>query len=133
MTSPVRTSLSALPAGHELAPATFSVSPERVASYLAATGDPTPYGDAVPPLCIVALGLAAVQEQVSLPDGALHTSQDLETHGIGRVGEELRLAARIAQRSQRQGYVISVVELAVEGADGPVLRARATIMAPAAA
>ena len=132
MTSPVRTSLSALPVGHELSPASLSGSRERVASYLAATGDQTSYEDAVPPLCVVALALAAVQDQVALPDGALHTGQEVDQHGVAHAGEELRLSARIAQRSQRQGYVISVVELAIEGSGGPVLRARATIMAPAA-
>jgi hypothetical protein len=133
MTSPARTSISALPRGHEFAPAAFSLSPEQVASYLEATGDHTPYGDALPPLAAVALGLAALQEQLWLPDGALHTGQEVEQLAAMRAGDALRLTGRVAQRSERQGMMISVIEFEVSGSSGPAVRARTTIMAPAAA
>lgn len=132
MTSPARTSISAFPRGHEFPEASFSVSAERARAYLRSTGDGCAYCEFVPPLAAVALGLAALQEQIALPEGSLHTGQEVDHLGAIRAGEDLVMKARIAQRSERQGFVISVIEFEVAGASGAALRARTTIMAPAA-
>jgi hypothetical protein len=132
MTSAARTSISALPRGHEFARARVELRAERVRAYLAAVGDDSPYGNAVPPLAAVALGLAALQEQLSLPDGALHTGQEVEHLAPVRAGESLILTGRVAQRSERQGMVISVIEFELAADDTPAVRARTTIMSPVA-
>ena len=131
MTSPVRQSISSFPRGHEFPPARFSVSAERIAAYLRAVGDEGVYGGCVPPLAAVALGLGELQERISLPEGSLHTGQEVEHLGPAREGEELTLTARIAQRSERQGFVISIIEFEVAGDAGTAVHARTTIMAPA--
>lgn len=130
MTSSARTPVSALPRGHAFTPARFTPQAADVRAYLEAVGDRTPYGDAVPPLAAVALGLAALQGQLSLPHGSLHTGQDIEQLAAVRVGEELTLRGEIAQRSERQGLVISVIALEVATGGATALRARTTIMAP---
>ncbi|TAK65753.1 MAG: hypothetical protein EPO22_04455 [Dehalococcoidia bacterium] len=132
MTTPARTSISAFPRGHEFPPASFSVSAGRVAAYLRAIGDEGAYGGSVPPLAAVALGLEALQGQISLPEGSLHTGQEVQQLGVARADEELSMTARIAQRSERQGFVISVIEFEIAGGAGTAVRARTTIMAPAA-
>jgi N-terminal half of MaoC dehydratase len=133
VTSTARTSISAFPRGHEFPPATFSLTPEGVHVYLAAIGDENGYGDTAPPLALAALGLNALQEQISLPEGSLHTGQEVEHSATARAGESLTLTGRIAQRSERQGFVISVIEFEIAGAAGIVIRARTTIMAPGGA
>lgn len=133
MTSSVRAPITSFPRGHEFPPATFTLTSGRVAAYLAATGDEGAYGDAVPPLAAVALGLAALQEHVSLPDGSLHTGQEVEHAAPVSVGAELTMRARIAQRSERQGMVISVVEFEIGCGGVTCMRARSTIMAPGGA
>ncbi len=130
MTATARTSISAFPRGHEFPAATFSLSADEVKAYLAAVGDANDYGDTVPPLAIVALGLNALQEQIALPEGSLHTGQEIEHNGLVRAAEVLTLTGRIAQRSKRQGFVISVIEFEVSAAAGVAIRARTTIMAP---
>jgi len=132
MTPPARQSISSFPRGYEFPEAKFSVSPERASAYRGAVGDRGAYGGCLPPLAAVALGLGALQEQISLPEGSLHTGQEVEHLALAREGEELTLTARIAQRSERQGFVISVIELEIAGGAGTAVRARATIMAPAA-
>ena len=127
------TSISALPRAHAFAAAAFSLSAEAVAAYLEATGDDGDYGEAVPPLAVVALGLNALQAQISLPEGSLHTGQEIEHERAALAGEALTLTGRIAQRSERQGFVISVIEFVVSSVAGVVVRARTTIMAPGAA
>jgi hypothetical protein len=132
MSTPARQSISSFPRGHEFPPASFSVPAERIAAYLRAVGDQGRYAGRVPPLAAVALGLGALQERISLPEGSLHTSQEVEHVAAAHEGEALTMTARIAQRSERQGFVISVIEFEIAGAAGTAVRARTTIMAPAA-
>lgn len=130
MTSPARTSISAFPRGHEFPAVQFVLTAERSRAYLDAVGDANDYGDTVPPLAAVALGLNALQEQIALPEGSLHTGQEVEHAAAVRAAEALTLTGRIAQRSERQGFVISVIEFEVSTAAGVAIRARTTIMAP---
>lgn len=132
MTSIARASISSLPLGHEFAPASFSVSRAQVDAYLSAVGDANAYGETIPPLAVVALGLNALQKAISLPEGSLHTGQEVKHEGVLRNGEALTFSGRIAQRSERQGFVISVIEFEVGNAGGAGIRARTTIMAPGA-
>ena len=133
MTSSTRTSISALPRGHEFPASTFTLSQDDVDAYLRATGDRGDYNGAVPPLAAVALGLNALQDHLSLPEGSLHTGQEVEHERAMTAGEALRLTGRVAQRSERQGFVISVIEFEIAAAAGIAIRARTTIMAPAGA
>jgi hypothetical protein len=112
---------------------TFSVSTMQVRAYLDAIGDAGDYGDAVPPLAIVALALKALQDQLSLPDGSLHTGQEVEHCGVAGAGEPLTLAGRVAVRSERQGFVATAIDYEISGAVGMVVKARTTIMAPGGA
>jgi hypothetical protein len=130
VTSPAPTSISSLPRGHEFPRASFTVSGEQAQTYLRAVGDRGTYGDAVPPLAVVALALGALQEQLSLPEGSLHTGQEVTHERALRTGEALTLTGRIAQRSERQGFVISVIEFEIASRAGVGVRARTTIMAP---
>ena len=102
-------------------------------AYLEAVGDEQDYGGHVPPLAAVALGLAALQNQLYLPAGSLHTGQEVAHSASIPLGAELTLTARVAQRSERQGFVISVIEFEIAQRNGIALRARTTIMAPAEA
>ena len=132
MTSSARTSISAFPRGHEFAPATFTLTRAQVDAYLSAVGDASSYGDAVPPLAAVALGLAALQEHIALPEGSLHTGQEVEQIAVVPVDAPLTLTARIAQRSERQGMVISALDFEIAAGGWIAIRARSTIMAPGA-
>jgi hypothetical protein len=133
VTSAARVSISALPRAHEFPTTRFTLSREQVAAYVRATGDRGDYGEAIPPLAVVALGLNALQQQLSLPEGSLHTGQEVEHEREARPGETLTLTGRIAQRSERQGFVISVIEFEVSVGARVAVRARTTIMAPGGA
>lgn len=132
MTPPTKTPVSALPKGYEFAQVEFTVEKRDVAAYLAAVGDSTPYGDAVPPLAAVALALQALQEQVALPEGSLHTGQEVSHHAIVEAGEPLMMRGRVGMRSERQGFVISALDYEILRGGETLISARTTIMAPAA-
>jgi hypothetical protein len=132
MTAPSPASITSFPRAHEFNPVTFAIGRDRVDGYLAAVGDASDYGDSVPPLAAVALALDALQAEVSLPEGSLHTGQEVEHTGALLVGEPLTMNAWVAQRSERQGFVIMVLGFEISSSDGVGVQARTTIMAPAA-
>jgi hypothetical protein len=133
MTSPAPASIITFPRGHAFSPVTFSLDEARVRGYLAAVGDTNGYAGTVPPLAAVAFGLEALQGEIALPEGSLHTGQEIEHAAALAAGEPLTMTGRIAQRSERQGFVIAVIEFEIAGAAGTAIRARTTIMAPAGA
>lgn len=130
MTATRRISISALPRGHEFNPEIFHITADQVRVYLEATGDGNDY-DVTPPMCATALGLAALQQQTSLPDGALHTGQEIEHVASIPADVSVTLSGRIAQRSERQGFVMSVIEFELSAEGRTSIRARTTIVAPA--
>ena len=132
MASRTRARITSFPRSHEFSPASFTIDGGRLRAYLDAIGDAGTYGDAVPPLCAVALGLEALQAEVELPEGSLHTGQEVEQSAALLADEALTMTARVAQRSERQGFVITVLEFEISTIDGVALRARTTIMAPGA-
>jgi len=133
MASTARTDIFTLPRGHEFAPAPLAITPAQVHAYLRAVGDPSDYGDTVPPLALVALALQALQEQFVLPPGTLHSGQEVEHAGVAEAGEELTLRGRIAQRSERQGVVLCSVEYEIARGEETVIRAKSTVVTAGAA
>lgn len=138
MAAPALPPLSDLPRGHQFSPISFSLSAEDVSRYLAAVEDATPiYADLqlAPPLAVAARALGSLLEQVGLAGGTLHTGQEMEARAAVPFGAALTLTGRIAQRSERAGMIISVLEFEVTlvGSDTVAVAGRTTVMVPAGA
>jgi hypothetical protein len=126
--------LTEVPAGHDFEPISFSIDAERSRAYRQATGDALPIYDAsgnVPPLAVAALALGALLEQVELPPGTLHANESASFKRAVRVGARLDCHARLAQRSQRGGWVVSVLETEIRLEGETAVQARATVLCPA--
>ena len=128
--------LSDLPSGHTFETVRFSVDAAKSRAYREATGDTNPVFESegfVPPLCVAALALGALLNQVGLPPGTLHTNESLEFLAAVPVDTELQCTARIAQKSQRAGMIVTVIEneLLLDGTTA--IKARATVFSPGAA
>jgi acyl dehydratase len=138
MAVPARTPLPELAKGHEFPRTSFELSEQDACTYLEAVGDSNPvYLDRklAPPLAVAASALGALLDVIELPAGALHTGQEMEAHQGVPFGATLTLAGRIAQRSERAGLIISVIEFEVtpSGSDSAAVTGRTTVMTPAAA
>jgi hypothetical protein len=124
-------------AGHEFPPTYLCLETEALRAYLDATGDSLPLyaqlGGAVPPLAVVALALGALLGQAELPPGSLHASEALECSRLVFEGETVECRTRLAQRSQRAGWLVSVVESELLAGGERALMARATVLSPAEA
>ncbi len=122
-----------LAVGHVFDSVTIEIRPERVESYLQAVGDALPvYQDdrVVPPLAVIAFALGNLLESVGLPFGSLHVNESVEFLGAVSIGDSVEFHARLAQRSQRSGWVVSVLETEVSIEGRTVSTAKATVMSP---
>jgi hypothetical protein len=126
--------LTDLQTGHSFETIQFVIDRERTRAYLAATGDKlTLYNEneAVPPLAVAALALGALLEKVSLPPGTLHANESLRAHEAVQVGAQLQCEARLAQRSSRGGWIVSVLESEIIVEGQVAVSTRATVLSPA--
>lgn len=127
--------LTDLPAGHNFEPVSFTITADRVRAYREAVGDRAAAyeeaGGAVPPLAVVALALGAILERVELPAGSLHASESCSFRRIVREGDTVECRPRLAQRSVRGGWVVSVLETDLHVKGSQAVSARATVLSPA--
>ena len=92
----------------------------------------TAYDEAglAPPLAVATRALGALLAVVELPPGSLHTGQEIEMRAGVPLSAKLTLSGKIAQRSERAGMIISVLQFDVTVNDGaePALTGRTTVM-----
>jgi len=136
MATPARTSLSDLPKGYRFPPISFDLTADYVSQYLDAVEDASAvYRERglAPPLAAAARGLGALLEVLDLPDGALHVGQEVAVRAGLPIGATLTLAGRVAERAERAGLIISVIEfeLTPAGSDVAALTGRTTVAVPA--
>jgi hypothetical protein len=138
MAATTPTSLPDLPKGHRFPETTFQITRQDVEGYLRAVDDrQSVYLEMglAPPLGVAARALSALLDVVELPGGSLHTGQEVEAQAGVPIGAELIMTGRIAQRSERSGLIISVLEFSVTvtGESSPAVSGRTTVMAAASA
>ena len=84
----------------------WEITPSAVTEYLAAVGDTLPvYRQAgiTPPLFLVARVVAILLERLAIPDGAIHSLQDLTVLAPAPIGTQVSAAARLQPPRQRGG------------------------------
>ncbi len=146
MTAPAL--ISELPKGYEFPATALRITAEDVLAYVDAVQDTNSvYQDRgfAPPLAVAAQALGALLQVLELPPGTLHTGQQFECAAGVPLGASLTLSGRIAQRSERAGLIISVIELEVtitpasagtapaSAEKMPALTCKTTVISPAGA
>jgi MaoC dehydratase-like protein len=132
----VTVSLTDLAAGDSFEPTSFTITREMARAYRAATADAQDHAyaasrNAVPPLAVAALALGELLRRVGLPQGSLHAGESLEFHAAVPEGAILECRARLAQRSVRAGWIVSVLESDIYRDGAIAVSARATVLSPA--
>ena len=134
----MKRAIEALEKGQQFSAASFVLDEEAVARYLEAVEDEAlprlaqAEGKAwVPPMAVAALALRSLMEEMTLPAGSIHASQELEFVRAVEAGERVTCRAWLSHRSQRGGWWVLAVGM--EGTDEsgrPVLAGRLTVMVP---
>ena len=114
----------------------WEISPGEVCEYLSAVGDESAaYAETriAPPLIISARVVGLLLERLSLPDGAIHSLQDVETVGAPRIGQTVAASAQVESPRERGGLTFLTVNYSVADAkDSTELqRGRTTVLLPA--
>ncbi len=128
--------LTEFSAGHIFEPISLELDAERSLAYRDATGDALDVYDsqsALPPLAIAAFALGALLESVGLPPGTLHANELMRAHAAIPAGSTVECRARIAQRSQRGDWVVTVIESEIALGATTAITTRATVLCPAQA
>ncbi|MFC1941563.1 hypothetical protein ACFLWL_04130 [Chloroflexota bacterium] len=92
MSEEQRLKYSQLEAGYEFPHSSYKLDASTVATYLKAVEDTSyPYQDTnlVPPMAIAAYAMAALSQNIYLPPGAIHVSQELQFIATVSVNESL--------------------------------------------
>ena len=115
----------------------WQVTDDEVLEYLHAVGDELPiYGESgiAPPLMLTAKVVGLLLDRLSLPDGAIHSLQDVETISPPRLGTVVATTAQVEPARERGGLTFLTVNYsATDVGDGALLqRGRTTVLLPAA-
>ena len=126
---------ASLELGQTISDRRYTLDDAAVSLYVAAVGDRSGLyeaGDGVtPPMAVAALGLRGVVEDLRIPGGTLHTSQELEFLTGVAAGSELRCEADVLQNSVRGDRRFLVVGIRMDDGDGRrVLNGKSTLVLP---
>ncbi len=82
-------------------------------------------------MAVAALGLRGIVEDLQIPGGTLHTSQELEFLAPVKVGAKLRCEADVLQNSVRGDRRFLVIGLTINDGEGrQVLAGKSTLVLP---
>lgn len=114
----------------------WKISSDAVREYLSAVGDDLPlYAESqcAPPIMLAARVVALLLERLSLPDGAIHSLQDIESTGELRIGSMVSAVARVDQVRERGGMRFLTVNYTVSEEDSGtnLMNGRTTVLLPA--
>ena len=114
----------------------WEVTEAAVREYLSAVGDDLPVyleTGTAPPLMLAARVVGRLLERLSLPDGAIHSLQDVETVNATRVGAPVSAVAEVGPARERGGMRFLTVDYIVtENASGfELMKGRTTVLLPA--
>ena len=116
----------------------WQINADAVQEYLDAVGDDLPvYRDTgiAPPLMLTARVVGLLLDRLSLPDGAIHSLQDVETVSAPKIGVTAATTARVDPPRERGGLRFLTVNYSVTDADSgaELQRGRTTVLLPASA
>ena len=116
----------------------WRITAESVREYLDAVGDALPvYEDAgiAPPLMLTAKVVGLLLERLSLPDGAIHSLQDMATVSPPQIGGMVTTTAQVEPARERGGLRFLTVSYSVADADAgaELQHGRTTVLLPESA
>ena len=110
------------------------VDDEFVSEYLSAVEDGLPIYrelDAVPPMALAARALGALLDELALPPGTIHASQELDCRRIVRYGEEVSCTGSISRPRQRGAWQFVTADFQLRGKDGnDLVSGKSTVLVP---
>ena len=105
---------SELNEGYEFPQTSFRLDSATVSAYLTAVGESSTLylnTSLVPPMAAIALAMAALSKSISLPEGAIHISQELEFHHIISLKDTITSSAKVTKKLKSSKFHLLTIEL----------------------
>jgi len=105
-----------LETGYEFPPVSYRLDSAVVSTYLKAikeTSELYHNTGLVPPMAMATCAMRALLEGLTIPDGAIHVSQELEFMDMARVGDTIVCHARISRKQDRGRFHLLSIDLSV--------------------
>lgn len=110
----------------------WHITEDRVRQYLLAVADGSQeyfQHNLVPPLALAAYTLGALLEKLSLPPGAIHSLQEIETVQPVAIGEEIKATARVERPRRRGNLDFITISYCLDNSNGqPVQTGKTTVL-----
>jgi hypothetical protein len=105
---------SELTTGYEFPQTSFRVDTSMIVSYLTAIDDTTSFyqdTNLVPPMALVALAMAELSKSISLPEGAIHVSQELEFLNTVSPKDLITSHAKVSRKQKSGRFHLLTIDL----------------------
>ena len=123
-----------LPVGYKFKAVDYTVSRKDVDNYLSAVGTSSQFysrNEICPPTALLAFSLRSIMEEISLPEGSIHVSQEMICYETIYNNDKVILGGAILQSSARSGWRYLTLDITVEsGAKKCSISGKATILIP---
>ncbi len=120
--------------GEEFSLGCWVVGPDLAGEYLKAVGDSSSIYQELgvaPPMVLAARVLAALLEELELPPGTIHASQELDCRRTVNLGEEVSCMAKLSRPMRRGGWRFISADFAVHGPGGDaILMGKTNVLVP---
>ena len=116
MTKQQKIEYSQLEEGYEFPPASYRLDSSTVATYLKAVEESSSLyqgTELVPPMAVAAYAMAALSENISLPSGTIHVSQEIEFKDTVSTKDTITCRAKVRRKQVRGRLHLLTVDLDV--------------------
>ena len=116
--------ISELKPGDKITTSFFTLEPERIRDYIEAVEESSGYftewspGAIAPPVACVSLAVASLFTDMKLPDGTVHTSQEITFQRQVKVGEKLLCQASVVRNQVRRNLRLMNLRLEIDDETG---------------
>ncbi len=116
--------INELKPGDKIPASSFTLEPNKIKDYIEAVEESSGYfsqwspGVIAPPVACVSLAIAALFNNMKLPDGTVHTSQEITLNRPIKVGERLLCQASMVRNQARRRLRIMTLRLEINDEDG---------------
>ena len=110
-----------LETGYELPPASYDISAKVISEYLEAVDEssdlyyqpdnPQALTGLAPPMAIVAYTMATLSQNLALPPGTIHTTQEIEFLKTLSVGTKITCYAKVSRKQERSNLHLLTIDL----------------------
>lgn len=126
--------LNQLKTGYEFPQSTFKLDTDTINSYMKAVDDNSfPYQEMniVPPMAIAAITMGILSEEINLPSGTVHVSQEFVFSDVANFNDTLTVGAKIIRNLSRGKFHMLDIALTIQSYDNrTVLTGKTSFILP---